>query len=64
MNNQALFKTFSLLITILLFIGCNRNNSSVKSGKNISQALAGKLIRKMVDLNITISLKDNLLAQV
>ena len=46
MNNQALFKTFSLLITILLFIGCNRNNSSVKSGKNISQATGWKINSK------------------
>jgi len=46
MNNQALFKTFSILIMMVLFIGCNKNNSSVKRGKNISQATGWKINSK------------------
>ena len=36
MNNKTLFKSFTLSLMIILFIGCNRN-SGLKSGKNISQ---------------------------
>ncbi|MGY8948493.1 MAG: gliding motility lipoprotein GldJ [Flavobacteriales bacterium] len=37
MNIKTLFKLFSLIVMIILFIGCSRNNNSTKRGKNISQ---------------------------
>ena len=37
MNIKTLFKSFSLIVMIILFLGCSRNNNSTKRGKNISQ---------------------------